>query len=227
MYKSATHRAECWADHCMIHSKLLLLIQPVWRKSSCKFIRWLNVKRLQDEATQVQLCNNIMAALSDPAGLTTNAKVNSEWATFCNTVYQFALAILSTAKCCYQDWLDESDPEIQQWLTKKHELPHQILVCHVPVGTVITFRNLCYDIQAKPKDAGSMVQCQVKWHQDYDDYHKAKDFFGRLLWKIHMILNIPQQCFGRTRRNPSELATAFQWSFESIISDQALIRVVD
>ncbi|XP_013793840.1 craniofacial development protein 2-like [Limulus polyphemus] len=112
--------AECWTDHRLIISRLVVRVVPRRRPQGQKMLRRLNVAWLKipevAEAFRKELEYTIRNAIADA-----DADPEEWWTKLQEVLHATASQHLGPLKHKHQDWFDESDKKIQDLLTEKHQ----------------------------------------------------------------------------------------------------------
>jgi len=120
----AMRGAECWTDHRLVVSKLLLTIRPPVRKQKPQ--QRLNVRACKDTAVQEDLQERLSDALqsgtADSASTVTDAQsLTDVWSSLSSCIMQSATKSLGFSAKKHQDWFDDQRPEILSLLQEKNQ----------------------------------------------------------------------------------------------------------
>lgn len=113
--------AECWTDHLMVRSKLLMSIQPRVprrvpnKKLNCTALNNLTIK------------DNLRRLLAE--NLNMIPEESADWPALRQAIHNAASEALGQSRKHHQDWFDCNSAEIQSLLKTKHEAHKALLSC--------------------------------------------------------------------------------------------------
>ncbi|XP_042591969.1 uncharacterized protein LOC109084930 [Cyprinus carpio] len=113
--------AECWTDHLMVRSKLLMSIQPRVprrapnKKLNCTALNNLTIK------------DNLRWLLAE--NLNMIPEESADWPALRQAIHNAASEALGQSRKHHQDWFDCNSAEIQSLLKTKHEAHKALLSC--------------------------------------------------------------------------------------------------
>lgn len=113
--------AECWTDHLMVRSKLLMSIQPRGPKTAPN--KRLNCAALNSPTTK----NNLRRLLAE--NFDKIPEESADWPTLRQAIHSAASEVLGQSRKRHQDWFDCHSTEIQSLLEAKHEAHKALLSC--------------------------------------------------------------------------------------------------
>ncbi len=113
--------AECWTDHLMVRSNLLMRIQP--RSPRTASYKKLNCTSLNSHTTK----DTLRQLLAE--NLNKIPEESTDWPALRQAIYKAALEALGQLRTHHQDWFDSNSAEIQSLLKAKHEAHKALLSC--------------------------------------------------------------------------------------------------
>ena len=171
--------ADCWSDHRLVISKMILHIQPKRRPQGQKTVKRLDVSRLKDPTVATKFSTELDSRIENsPLGQGT---IEEKWTCFKDTVHQAALDQVGPATRKHQDWFDENDESIRALLDEKNRrlLAHQ----SDPTSTSKkdAFTQSRRTVQAKLREMqDSWLSSKAEEIQGYADRNDTKRFYESL-----------------------------------------------
>ncbi|VDL91244.1 unnamed protein product [Schistocephalus solidus] len=118
----AINDADGWTDHCLVISQIRLQLQPRRWPQSKRLPGKLNSLLLNLPAHCVDFSNQINEKLEDLNAPDDNATVETRWCQMRNVIQFTALEVLGCARRQHQDWFDDNDADISNFLAEKNGL---------------------------------------------------------------------------------------------------------
>ncbi len=112
---------ECWTDHLMVRSNLLMRIQP--RSPRTASYKKLNCTALNSHTTK----DTLRQLLAE--NLNKIQEESTDWPALRQAIYKAALEALGQLRTHHQDWFDSNSAEILSLLKAKHEAHKALLSC--------------------------------------------------------------------------------------------------
>ena len=113
--------AECWTDHLMVRSKLLMSILPRGpRTAPNKKLNCIALNSLTTKDTLRRLLSENLKKLPEET---------TDWPALHLAIHSAASEALGQSKKRHQDWFDGNSAEIQLLLKAKHEAHKALLSC--------------------------------------------------------------------------------------------------
>ncbi len=112
---------ECWTDHLMVRSNLLMRIQP--RSPRTASYKKLNCTALNSHTTK----DTLRQLLAE--NLNKIPEESTDWPALRQAIYKAALEALGQLRTHHQDWFDSNSAEILSLLKAKHEAHKALLSC--------------------------------------------------------------------------------------------------
>ena len=113
--------AECWTDHLMVRSKLLMSVQPRGPRTAPN--KRLNRTALNSPTTT----DNLRRLLAE--NLDNIPEESADWPALRQAIHSSALEALGQSRKRHQDWFDCNSAEIQSLLNTKREAHKALLSC--------------------------------------------------------------------------------------------------
>ena len=177
----AMRGADCWTDHVLLRCKVNFHVMRKHRRQVTSVKRKLDVNKLGNPAVQGSLCNAFINHFQELPQETSNIDVESEWATFRDTVYKTAETILGHPTRKHQDWFDDNDQEILDLLSRKRAAHTAWLSDKTSTAKHEAFKTLRSEAQLRirqMKDA--WWEAKATELQNYADQHLTKLFYSGL-----------------------------------------------
>ena len=123
---------ECWTDHRLLVSKLIIRIQPQRQPQGKKLNERLNVNKLSDKSVSEDLPRELDGTLAElHLGQVT---IEEDWVVLRDKIHDTAFQLLGPTTRKNQDSFDENDEEIKEMLADRGEsssqnLPTRPIIC--------------------------------------------------------------------------------------------------
>ena len=174
----AMRGAECWTNHRLVRSVLMLHIVPPHGNQPKTVRAAYNVARRKDPSYQARFQQVLDEKLQDRV---TTEGSTEKWTSFKETVSETAKEVLGVKTRTHEDWFDENDKNIKEAIHAKNKSYIEWLHDLSSVSKHEKFKAL----QAKVQTNLQAIQDQWWWDkaaevQHYTDTHDAKKFFSSL-----------------------------------------------
>ena len=112
---------DCWSDHRLVRSIVVLHVCPPQRRHACARHKQLNVSLLKQKDAKLQFRLKLNEALVSNSRLDKPVSVEDDWADIRDTTYKTAAEVLGfRVGRRHQDWFDDQDTEDQSLLDTMH-----------------------------------------------------------------------------------------------------------
>ena len=163
--------ADCWTDHRLVVSKLILRTEHVRRSQGKKIPKKLDVSKLKQDSKRQALVNDLYSS----------EDVDESWTVFRDTVHCSAMDSLGPVFRKHQDWFDENDKEIQGLLEEKHQKHKAYLRNISSVSSKTAYSNICKTVQTRLGDMqDSWLRKKADEIQSFADRKDMKTLFDAL-----------------------------------------------
>ena len=171
--------AECWTDHRLLITKLNIKIQPPRRPQGKKTPKRLNVSKLKNDHTQQSLAEELDNKLEF---LNLDSQdVETDWATFRDTVYSTASEVVGPITRKHQDWFDDNNDRIQSLLDEKHRLHRAHISDPSSAAKKDAFNNIRGTVQRElRKMHDTWLNEKADEIQSFADRNDTKNFYRAL-----------------------------------------------
>ena len=171
--------AECWTDHRLLITKLNIRIQPRRRPQGKKTPKRLNVSKLKRDSVKQSLVEELDNKLQQQSF--DSKDVESDWATFRDTVYAAASQVVGPTTRKHQDWFDDNNERIQSLLDEKHRLHRAHLNDPSSASKKDAFCNIKRTTQVELRQMqDSWLSEKAAEIQSYADRNDMKNFYSAL-----------------------------------------------